>query len=234
MCQTITWVRNVAKGYDVEFSGVEVLDAQKPRTTATVDTALIPFEMGSMVRINNVTGSPFISVGGNNTNVVKLYNRRKGSGTGVSGLEIGEARVYSFNVTDASYTNDTTEFDLHLYDIQTYTILKCSAIGGSKPIGTRVRGLSGAKGFLAKVSGSTGVNELAVSQTSGTFIVGEQIIFSEQTTAATVSVKEIAAFTVDDIKYIRQNTFSSTGISTFAADTVLYDRILSGFSPKIK
>ena len=232
MCVKLSPGKAYVKGFDVEFSGVEVIDADKPRTTATVDTALIPFEMGSMIKVNNVTGSPLISVGGNNTNVVKLYNRRKGLGTAVSGLEIGEARVYSFNVTDASYTNDTTDFDLHLYDIQTYTILKCTAIATSKPIGTRVRGLaSGAKGFLAKVSGSTGVHELAVSQTSGTFIVGEQILFSEQTTAATVSIKEIAAFTVDDIKYIRQDTFSSTGISTFAADTVLYDRILSGFSP---
>ena len=129
MCVKLSPGKAYVKGFDVEFSGVEVIDADKPRTTATVDTALIPFEMGSMIKVNNVTGSPLISVGGNNTNVVKLYNqRRQGSGTGVSGLEIGEARVYSFNVTDASYTNDTTEFDLHLYDIQTYTILKCSAI----------------------------------------------------------------------------------------------------------
>ena len=39
------------------------------------------------------------------------------------------------------------------------------------------------------------------------------------------------SFGIDDIKYIRQDTFASSGISTFAADTVLYDRILPGFSP---
>ena len=42
--------------------------------------------------------------------------------------------------------------------------------------------------------------------------------------------KEIIAYTVDDIKSIRQNTFGTTGISTFNADTVLYDRILPYFS----
>ncbi len=96
----------------------------------------------------------------------------------------------------------------------------------------RVRGLSsGAVGYLAKASGATGVNELAVSQTTGTFIKGEQILFTEQNVKANVSIKEIVAFTSDDIKYIRQDLFSTSGISTFAADTVLYDRVLPGFSP---
>ena len=234
MCVKLSPGKAYVRGFDVSLPGTTVVDVEKPRDTKDVKTASIPFNMGSVIKVNNVGGAPFVNIGGNTTNIVQLYSGRRGntSNTQIQGLQVGEARVYSFSNSDAPYTNASTSFDLHLYDIQTYTILKCTAIATSKPIGTRVRGLaSGAKGFLAKVSGSTGVHELAVSQTSGTFIVGEQILFSEQTTAATVSIKEIAAFTVDDIKYITQDTFSSTGISTFAADTVLYDRILSGFSP---
>ena len=199
------------KGFDVNVSGTTVLDVEKPRDTETVDTALVPFEMGSLIKVNNVTGSPLISIGGAFSNVVKLFNQRRGNNTAVSGLEIGEARVYSWGVSNAPYTGDTTDWDLHLYDIQTFTILKCSAIPESKPVGLKIRGLaSGAIGYLAKVSGSTGVNELAVSQTTGTFIVGEEIIFGEQTIKGNVSIKEIVAFGVDDIKYIRHDTFSSS------------------------
>ena len=40
------------------------------------------------------------------------------------GIKIGKARVYSYGASDAPYTGGSTEFDLHLYDIQTFTILK--------------------------------------------------------------------------------------------------------------
>ena len=232
MCVKLSPGKAYVKGFDVDLSGTTVLDVEKPRDTKTVDSALIPFEMGSVIKVNNVIGTPLISIGGGSSNVVKLFNRRRGTGTAVSGLEIGEARVYSWGVSNAPYNGDTTDWDLHLYDIQTYTILKCSEIPESKPVGTRIRGLaSGAVGYLAKASGTSGANELTVSQTTGTFIKGEQIKFTEQDIKANVSIKEIVSYTTDDIKYIRQDNFSSAGISTFAADTVLYDRILSGFSP---
>ena len=232
MCVKLSPGKAYIKGFDVDVTGTTVLDIDKPRDIEKVDTSLVPFEMGSLIKVNNVSGSPLISIGGAFSNVVKLYNQRRGNNTAVSGLEIGEARVYSWGVSDAPYTGNTTDWDLHLYDIQTYTILKCSALPESKPTGLKIRGLaSGASAFLAKASGATGLNELVVSQTTGTFIVGEEIIFSEQNIKANVSVKEIVSFGIDDIKYIRQDTFASSGISTFAADTVLYDRVLPGFSP---
>ena len=232
MCVKLSPGKAYVKGFDVDLSGTTVLDVEKPRDIKTVDSALIPFEMGSVIKVNNVIGAPLISIGGGSSNVVKLFNQRRGTTTAVSGLEIGEARVYSWAVSNAPYTGDTTDWDLHLYDIQTYTILKCSTIPESKLVGQRIRGLSsGAIGYLAKASGTTGDNELAVSQTTGTFIKGEQIKFTEQNIKANVSIKEIVSYTTDDIKYIRQDNFSTAGISTFAADTVLYDRVLSGFSP---
>ena len=95
----------------------------------------------------------------------------------------------------------------------------------------RVRGLaSGAVGYLARNKNNTGANELAVSQTTGTFISGEQLILNERTVSESVSVKEVLSYSIEDIKSIRQNTFSSTGISTFNADTRLYDFTLPNFS----
>ena len=58
---------------------------------------------------------------------------------------------YSYAVTDASYSGATTPWDLYLYDVQTFTILKTTSYTGNFIVGTKVRGLaSGAIGYLAK------------------------------------------------------------------------------------
>ena len=111
------------------------------------------------------------------------------------GLQVGEARVYSFGLSDASYSGATTPWDLHLYDIQTFTILKCSlfVLSNFPGKGSKVRGLaSGAIGYAAKNGDATGANEIALSQTTGTFIDGEQIIINERTsTTWKLSIKKV-------------------------------------------
>ena len=233
MCIKLSPGKAYVRGYDVYLPGTTVVDIEKPRDTKTVKVASIPFNMGSTIKVQHVIGTPFVNIGGNNTNVVQLYNRRRGSSTAATnGIQIGEARVYSFGVSDAPYTGNTTEWDLNLYDIQTFTILKCNLLtnASDKVAGARVRGLaSGAIGYLAKNANATGVNELAVSQTTGAFISGEQIIFNEKSATENASIIEVLQYTTDDIKMIYQDKFS-VGIATFAADAVLYDRVLPNFS----
>ena len=232
MCVKLSPGKAYVRGFDVSLPGTTVVDVEKPRDTNDVKTASIPFNMGSVIKVNNVTGSPFINIGGNTTNVVELRNGRKATASAAAGLQVGEARVYSFNNTNSPYSGAATSFDLSLYDIQTFTILKCSAfLSTSVVVGTKVRGLnSGAVGYAAKVGDATGTEEICISQTTGTFIIGEKLIFDERPSTSAPSIKEIIAYTVDDIKSIYQNTFGTTGISTFNADTVLFDRVLPYFS----
>ena len=233
MCVKLSPGKAYVRGFDVALPSTTVLDIEKPRSTKTIKNASIPFNMGSLIKVNNVNGAPTISLGGNNTNVVQLRSQRVGSNkTSAEGIQCGEARVYSFGLSDASYSGATTPWDLHLYDVQTFTILKCSPFTTSLiPTGTKIRGLaSGAIGYAAKNAGTTGLNEVALSQTTGTFIKGEQIIINERIVNDNISIKEILAFTIDDVKSIYQDTFGTTGISTFNADTVLYDRVLPNFS----
>ena len=235
MCVKLSPGRAYVKGFDVDLSGTTVLDVNKPRTTNTIDNLSIPFKMGSLLRVNNVQGTPFINIGGTGTNVISLHGKRKSGSNAANGLQVGQARVYSYAVTDASYSGASTQFDLHLYDIQTFTILKCGAFSGSQVVtGARIRGLSsGAIGYAAKNAGSTGSNEIALSQTTGTFIKGEQIIINEKQTDQFISVKDIVAFTIDDVKMVFQDAdgLDASLPSDFSADTVLYDRVLPGFSP---
>ena len=240
-CVKLSPGRAYVKGFDVDLTGTTVLDVDKPRDIETVNLASIPFEMGSMLRVNNVQGTPFINIGGGTANTIKLSKSRKVSGSNssaineeIAGSQIGDARVYSFNLTDASYGDSNTQFDLYLYDIQTFTILKCNSFTNGNVIkGSRVRGrASGAIGYAALNAGSTGVNEIAVSETTGKFIVGEQLVINERSVVADVSIKEIVAYTVDDIKSVFQDsdTLNSNLLSNFSADTVLYEKSLSGFS----
>ena len=241
-CVKLSPGRAYVKGFDVDLPGTTVLDVDKPRDTETVNLASIPFEMGSLIRVNNVQGVPLINIGGGTANVIRLSKSRKVSGSNspaineeIAGSRIGEARVYSYNVTDASYSGSNTQFDLYLYDIQTFTILKCSASTGLDGVvaGSRVRGkASGAIGYAAMAAGSTGVNEIAVSETTGTFIKGEELVINERSVVADVSVKDIVAYTVDDIKSVFQDSdaLDSNLLSNFSADTVLYEKALSGFS----
>ena len=236
MCVKLSPGKAYVKGYDVYLNGTTVLDIDKPRDVKDVASASVPFSMGSLLRVNNVLGTPYINLGGNNTNVVELYNQRRSGSTGAgTGIKIGQARVYSFGVADSPYENASTEFDLHLYDIQTYTILEVTNPPSTKTKGTRVRGLSsGSIGYLAEDTNGSNPNEINIAETTGTFVVGEQLIYNEKTTDTKSSIVKVNAYNVFDIKSIFQDvsTISGSGlVSDFIADSVLYDRVLPGFSP---
>ena len=64
MCVNISPGRAYIKGFDVEVSGTTILDVEKPRDTKTVQGISVPFEMGSLIRVNNAQGAPVVSIGG--------------------------------------------------------------------------------------------------------------------------------------------------------------------------
>ncbi|MHA2164051.1 MAG: DUF4815 domain-containing protein, partial [Candidatus Thorarchaeota archaeon] len=151
--------RAYVKGYDIETVSTSNLDVEKPRDKKTITSSLVPFEFGTLVRVNNVQGTPVLGVN-NNSNIVRLQNQRRGSSsTAATGTEIGQARVYSFNLTDASYSNDASEWDLYLFDIQTYTkiTLNQSVTSAQVPASSYIRGVSsGATGYVSTApAGST-------------------------------------------------------------------------------
>ena len=233
MCVKLSPGRAYVRGFDVYLPGTTVLDVEKPRDVKKINAASIPFKMGSNLKVNNVAGTPFVSIGGNNTNTVGLFNQRK-DGSLTPGIKIGQARVYSFSPSDAPYTGASTEFDLHLYDIQTFTIIQCVGTISTLTSGSRVRGkTSGAVAFLAENGGSTHAKEIVVGETTGEFIDGEQLIFNEQSESL-VSVVKINKYNVDDIKSVTQDVSTIAGspalASDFTADTVLYDKVLQNFS----
>jgi len=222
------------KGFDIDLVGSTVVDVPKPRTTKRVDGALIPFAMGSLLRVNNVYGTPYLGIGGNN-NTISLYNRRRNTSVTNAGTgeKIGDARVYWYGVSDAPYTNASTQWDLYLFDIQTYTRLSLakSYTTADAPTSSFVRGLSsGATGYLeSRFNGDNSIFNL--SQTSGTFLTGEQVIINENPKLK-VAITSLKQFGVEDIKSVYQDSDSlnvNLG-SDFIADAILYPKRLANFS----
>ena len=135
-----------------------------------------------------------------------------------------EPRAYSFQVTDASYSGDETEWDLYLYDIQTHTqLLVNSAVSNTElPTTCFVEGLSsGATGFAVSSGGNS--TTITLSDTSGTFIAGEELRFG---TGVTRSVRTVTEFSLDDVKSVYQDA-SALGLQTdFTADVVLKTTVI--------
>ena len=225
------------KGKRVARPGGEILDLDKPRDKEAVETAKVPFEMGSLLRVNNVTGTPLVGID-NNTNTVYLNSERKeAAGHDVPmGVGVGTARVYTFGLRNTPYVNSSSEWDLYLYDVQTYTELTINeAISLTDcPISSFIRGVSSdATGYLAgNPGGGTSGTTLLLSQTSGTFIAGESILINEVNTLPR-SIKSVNQYGANDIKSVYQDSSSFTGINfDFAADTVLREADIPGIDPK--
>ena len=236
------------RGFDVPLTGTTVLDVEKPRDTKNIKSSSVSFKMGSLLKVNNTHGTPLINLGNSSTgsklaNNVDLFSQRKGTGvpTAGAGTKIGEARVYTFAPSDDTYKGATTEWDLYMYDLQTYTALDIGNGAGGltyqqntlAPVGSKVRGMnSGAEAYVADHPTAGTIN---VAQTTGNFVAGEKLIFNERTSnvgldTCTASVSAVTQYTIDDIKSVFQPTTVGSLQKAFTADAVLYDRILPNFS----
>ena len=206
MCLQVSPGRAYVDGYDVTFDSETAVDVEKPRDTQSISGANIPFEMGHLLRVNNVSGAP------KENETLDLYDQLGGGGT-----QIGAARVYTFNLTDAAYSGAATQWDLYLYDIQTYTnvIFNRSVTATEIPTSSFIKGKSsGASGFVVLGASASSLN---LSQTSGTFVTGEKLIINGIETALTI--KSFVQNNINQLKSVKKTGVS--GFPDFSADAVL-------------
>ena len=206
MCFQVSPGKAYVAGYDVEFDSTQSIDVQKPRDTQSASNVGIPFEMGNLLRINNVNG--FLK----ENETIDLRRELKGDSVGVN--TIGKARVYGFNLTDSAYSGDSTQWDLYLYDVQTHTTITTNRDISVEPSFFVKGKSSGASGYVVNSSSD---DNFALTQTSGTFAVGEQLIINGIDTP--VSVKSISVYSSSDVKSVAQS--GHVGFQTFTADSVL-------------
>ena len=209
MCLKISPGKAYVRGYDIDKISTTIIDVDKSRDTESIENANIPFEMGNILRVNTVSGTP------KQRCVINLNDQLGGIGS-----TIGNARVYNFSLTDASYSGNATNWDLYLYDIQTYTTITLnSAISDTElPATSFVKGKSsGASGFSVSAGGNSVTINLR--QTSGTFSVGEQLIINGLDFPR--SIKSVISYSSEDIKSVSQPTSISNLPANFTANCLL-------------
>ena len=218
MCVQVSPGKAYVAGYDVEVDGTATIDVEKPRDTQNVSSINVPFEMGHLLRVNNVAGAAEEKA------EIELKSRLKGD----SGSTIGKARVYTCNLTDAAYSGAATQWDLYLYDIQTYTQLTFNRnVSASElPATSFIKGKSsGASGFaVAAGAGNSAV--INVYQTSGTFVADEQITING--VDASLALKSFIVYGIRDIKSVSQTGLISG--TDFTADSVLSKKKIAGIT----
>ena len=215
------------RGFDIEKNETTILDVEKTRDKKIIPTSLVPFEMGNLLKVNNVSGSPLLGIDNNYT--ISFYDQRKDSTTSGSGNEIGKARIYSFGLDNNTYSNSSTNWNLYLFDVQTYTqiTLNQSLDSNSCPASSYIKGEnSGASGYVV-INPTSEI--ITLTQTSGIFSPGEQISINGSKEFSR-SVQSIKTYSTNDIKSVYQDC-SSIGLSTdFVADTVLSRETLKNFN----
>ena len=194
------------KGYEIPTSNV-LIDFEKPRTTKSVESSSTSFYGGDLIRINNVKGSP--NIGLTTTFSVSLLDQRLTDKV-ATGSTIGFARVYDFESHNTSFVDPSSQANLYLFDIQTYTNLTLSGTISSLVVGSYVKGKSsGAFGYAKEVSGAS----IKLYQVSGKFSAGETLIVDGIEFSQTIST--VRDYSIDDIKSVYNAS------TNFVADTLL-------------
>ena len=200
------------KGYKLERLSSTFIDVPKPRTTREVLNEGISYSTGDPLLVNNVSGSPSLGIG--TTATVSLMSRRKGN----SGSEIGLARLYDFKSVSDSHKDATTEYELRLFDIKTFTTIRVGVALTSLSIGDRISGSrSGAVGYVrSTVTNGRNINLIDVT---GKFLKNEFVITNGIFDGGMIT--KVDTFGFDDVASVE----SAVGVSTFSADVVLDDAI---------
>ena len=209
MAISISKGKAYVKGYDIENISEVIKDVEKPRDVGIQSSTTVEFEFGNLITTNNTTGYPVQG------QVISLINDFGGTGD-----IIGSARVYSFNLKDDAYENDFTEWDLRLFDIQTYTELTLNTTVSSTqlPKGSYIVGRSsGASGYTVSAGDNSAV--VNVTQTSGTFIKEEQLEINGSVTELSRSIESVQVFDTKSILSFTQENSEITG--NFKTDSSL-------------
>jgi len=219
----VTPGKGFVKGYEIEKISTTLKDVLKPRTTKTLESQSVNYKTGATLTVNSVTGSPTIGIG--NTYVLSLRDQRVGvARSSAGGSEIGLARVYDAALESGSYStsnSNTNEWDLALYDVQTYTTITLNeAITLNTPQFVKGK-YSGATGFLRS---NTTTDAITLYETAGTFSKNEPFLFNgiENSRVAVA----VTSYGMGDVKSVYGGTAVSSGPGsvgtgvTFTADTV--------------
>ena len=205
------------RGYEIEKISNTIFEVEKARDSKLIEDSTIPVNFGKKVIVNNINGLPNTGI---TTYYAELRNRRKdGNHLSGSGDIVGYGRIYD-NKLRESYSNNSSEQDLYLYDLQFLSEITVSSNIVSYQVGSLLEGKnSGAIGYIAGTDGletdPTGVSTFTVYRVSGNFVPNEPYHIDGILDARLI--KTVTNFSFDDTKSIKM---VGSGV-TYTADLML-------------
>ena len=179
------------KGYEFSTQG-EIIDCPKARfLTEEFIEQSFTFRLGNKLVVQDVNGNP--------TQGSKIDLQ-----SGISSSIVGSAKVYNFALSDAKYKNNLTEFDLHLFDVQLFNTIELSDNTTSPKSVTLEGAESGARGIT--IAAGTASSSITVSNVSGRFLDGEQIIFTNDYNL-TRSALKVNRYDINNVENLSQTGF---------------------------
>ena len=183
-------------GYRTEKQSATYTDVDKPRTFIGKDSQSLSASFGNHILITNAHQAPSLY------ETIELRDETNTTPGTANGTVIGKTRVYGFSYEDGTRDTTDTIYRVNVADTTLYTKLTTNSVTWTA--GNRITGAtSGAKGFIASGSGTTGY----VYGVTGTFAQAEALLASDGSTFATST----AAYTYNfsDVKQLAGGGFTA-------------------------
>jgi len=221
------------RGYEIDKVGTTPITINKARTKVSLDNANSPVRLGNFLRVNNAHSLPeFGNESGTDAQtpygLCKLWSDYTSSsaGTEPSGDYIGFCRVRDITIRssggvdgDGVY-NDSSVFQLSIFDVKLLTKISYSAHSGTAKGGDKVTGsVSGATGIIAYDNNS---NALYIHDVDGTFL-DTDAISSEGAGDFALTAGQNTGVRTYDIGVVRgiSQVPQNTNREVFTADTLV-------------
>ena len=172
------------RGYRLKTLSPTYVDLAKPRDTDAAQNTIIPFTLGNYSKVKNIWG--FLNTAGstiaNAYQTVELRDNFTATPGDAQGNLIGYARAASLEFLqdpDTTFGNTDDKYNLHLFDVQMFTVLQ---LGSAQTISTGaadnrgsllVGASSGARAYL--IDNVSSATHLPVYQVEGAFQKGEMV-----------------------------------------------------------
>ena len=249
------------RGYRLKTLSPTYVDIAKPRDTDASQNTIIPFTLGNYSKVGNING--FLNTAGSTISqayqTIELRDRFTSTPGTAVGNVIGYARVASLEFLqdpDNSFGNADDKYNMHLFDVQMFTVLHLASAqtistGAADQRGSLVVGKSsGAKGYL--IDNVSAATHLSIYQVEGTFQQGEMVTLdglnldtitnvhtykysdSRQVCAkdeSTSAVEFTADIILEDLKFLQGATFTYDATSSNEKITGLNSNFASDLRP---
>ena len=176
------------RGYEIEKIAPTLVDVKKGRDFNTINAGASPADLGNYLQVTNVYGTPDVTEISGETvgyNELQLYDTNISTRGSATGIQIGVARVRTYQYDSGTAGENDATYRLYLFDINAITSLVMSddvsptILSSNSGGGQLVTGVTSGATGLVMDSGRSGNNIVNLVNVVGTFSSGEKVTITD-------------------------------------------------------